>query len=459
MKYISDEIYHRISFDSYENIPKEIELKTSPEWKTIEPEGALLHDTNGSGFDAIVYYNSKTDQVIIGYRGTEPGYNWGKVKDLDADTFDVVGGRIKKLEEQKQLHPEWFEKPSLWPPKTSYQLNEQRDLRESYKSNQFRQAEELYRTIKEEYPGAQISTTGHSLGGGLAEYVAVRNGISSVSYNAPSILPTLSDDLVEQIKQGAFLKTNISYVKPEDPVGGGPFKPWEHVGSTYYVDNNYATANEKYQDPTNRIALLSIPSVQINSMGWPYIQFDDVTIDVPEYGHGAINKIKDFLKKDGNHALVNFKFDNQTGNISNQLYTTDGQFVSELPRVRTYEEAQAALKDLVSDLLHQYGGSLGSIGQIAAAAMGTTIQLRPEALQAAGQTMRRHVQEFQIELPRAINTIQHLIQSSRSSSLQPIAQKMFSDLNNFNRWYGSNAKEIADFINKKAEAFIQADKG
>lgn len=74
MTFISDKTYWTIADRIYDRdlTAKDSRSRVVPDWKIVEPEGAMLHDTNGSGFDATVFYNEKTDQVIIGYRGTEP---------------------------------------------------------------------------------------------------------------------------------------------------------------------------------------------------------------------------------------------------------------------------------------------------------------------------------------------------------------------------------------------------
>ncbi|NMI03177.1 hypothetical protein HF638_04280 [Paenibacillus sp. SZ31] len=57
------------------------------QWKVIEPEGAKLH-------------NNQTKQIVIGYRGTEPGGSWlGRAADYETDVFDVLGGRTRELED------------------------------------------------------------------------------------------------------------------------------------------------------------------------------------------------------------------------------------------------------------------------------------------------------------------------------------------------------------------------
>ncbi|BFH60138.1 hypothetical protein PAJ34TS1_07300 [Paenibacillus azoreducens] len=56
MKFIKDKTYHDISKSSYfRNLNNGKALSSDHDWEVVEPEGALLHDTNGSCFDATVY--------------------------------------------------------------------------------------------------------------------------------------------------------------------------------------------------------------------------------------------------------------------------------------------------------------------------------------------------------------------------------------------------------------------
>jgi hypothetical protein len=67
---------------------------------------------------------------------------------------------------------------------------------------------------------------------------------------------------------------------------------------------------------------------------------------------------------------------NANGNISNPLYTMDGNLVEGNPRLQAYEErlaAEAKFKEVMGDLVERYGGQMGAFGQLAAAALGVNI--------------------------------------------------------------------------------------
>lgn len=97
--YISDETYMKFSKLAYQDISEGYVLPELGHWKVVEPDGAELHN-KVSGFDALVFQNEQTDQIVIGYRGTEPDGHWFDIGvDYETDVFDVLGGRTRRLED------------------------------------------------------------------------------------------------------------------------------------------------------------------------------------------------------------------------------------------------------------------------------------------------------------------------------------------------------------------------
>lgn len=70
-----------------------------------------------SGFDATVFYNEDHNQVISGYRGTEPPDRpkWSVLTDWETDLNDVVGNRTKNLEEAHNYMEQYKEEISGLP--------------------------------------------------------------------------------------------------------------------------------------------------------------------------------------------------------------------------------------------------------------------------------------------------------------------------------------------------------
>lgn len=54
---------------------------------------------------------------------------------------------------------------------------------ENYLSN-IKNANEVYKQIKQAYPNSIITVTGHSLGGSLAQLISAENGCQAVTFNA-----------------------------------------------------------------------------------------------------------------------------------------------------------------------------------------------------------------------------------------------------------------------------------
>ncbi|QKS57598.1 hypothetical protein HUB98_15655 [Paenibacillus barcinonensis] len=451
VNFLNDELLHAMSQDSYNRDISPKDIKFRENWIRASLPNSTLNDTNGSGFDAVVYYNKKDNQVVIGYRGTEPDMSWGKVPDIATDGIDVVGGRYKTLRSTIEKNPDILSNPSV------------KDLstKERYENNQFYLAEKLYHEVKEVYPNAEITTTGHSLGGALAQYTAVHNNLSSTTYNPASIRAVVSDEILKKIDAGEYDKKNTAYVSPGDLVGSGSSNsPTRHAANTIMIDRTYEEANKKYLDITLPLILYtSNSSFNVSTPFWKNVTFTSITIPMGEGKTGFLEKVFNSFGGEKAHGLENFKFD-ENGFITNTLYTTDGALIGGNPRYTEYLNSLLAnekMKDTVNQLIEKYGAYLGPLGQTLAAGAGVTIQLSLENLQRAGQKMQQHVDEFQASLPTATNAILRLIESSDSRSLEPIVDRLTSDLHKFSRWYEEEVQSIAKYINQKAEDFRQAD--
>ena len=91
----------------------------------------------------------KPDEIIVAYRGTQ------NLKDAFVDLTNIaIGSPIEKIG--------------------------------GIPTGYFRIAQDKYDAVKQAYPNANISTTGHSLGGSLAYYIGKKNDVRSYIYNAGS---------------------------------------------------------------------------------------------------------------------------------------------------------------------------------------------------------------------------------------------------------------------------------
>ncbi|MBL8491185.1 MAG: DUF2974 domain-containing protein, partial [Rhodocyclaceae bacterium] len=96
------------------------------EWKALP--GVLGHVADGSGFEAVAYRNTRTEEIVIAYTGTDELADW----------WTNIGGFT-----------------GAWP------------------TGQIMSAARFYAAVATANPGASFTFTGHSLGGGLAGLIGV----------------------------------------------------------------------------------------------------------------------------------------------------------------------------------------------------------------------------------------------------------------------------------------------
>ncbi|KQY84115.1 hypothetical protein ASD24_10025 [Paenibacillus sp. Root52] len=439
--YISDELYQKISNLAYQdNVTAGTPLTEEEDyaqWKVIEPEGVKLHN-KVSGFDSIVLQNNQTDQIVIGYRGTEPDGSWlGRAVDYETDVYDVLTGRTRKLEDAvtDPDHHNIFKK--------SFILSIKDDI--AWENNQFHQAEVLYEQVEEKYPDASISLTGHSLGGGLAQYVAARQDLSAMTYSAPSVINLLDDASLAKVNEGYYDGKVVNIVQPNDSVGAGGINEYvRHVGSTYYKDQDFDSANAMYQNWRLQSQLVAPIYIPLN-------------IDLDKLQAGNIIRFFDsFSKEDGKgyHSMNQFQFDKQGNLVGPLIDRATGKRIDNSPRWIAYQESKLALSNLVGGLVAPLiaAASVGKSGE-----GGGTIRLTPEELAHAAKEMRLSLVGFSNDARTSIKMFEVYTATSESHSFTPIAYEATATLERINRWYQESISEIAEYIERKHEDFIQAD--
>lgn len=233
----SDKALWRLSDFAYDGNLQKGDKVLEDQWEVIEVEGGE------KGFRARAFKNRETGEIVIAYAGTND------LQDAIEDIKLYTGAGMKQTKEAK----------------------------------------EFYEYVKSKYGGEDIaiSFTGHSLGGGLAEYMAVESGRPGITFNAPglkdhkgsfrsAVVPhplgrlgvTLWDGFNELVgnpnykkeKQGKDYSNQIRNYT----IGGDPVGEWgEHPGSTYRLggpnDNSQRVDDgswkEKIRD--NPISLLT----------------------------------------------------------------------------------------------------------------------------------------------------------------------------------------------------------
>ena len=230
---LTDKISHQLSnaaYDISKGKIKKDKMIIQDKFKVLAVE-----DNKNNGMQAMAVApvdrngNVNTGEIVIAYAGTDIF----SLKDLNTDGKQVVLGKrginldnylenVKNL--KHQILPSAVNKFTV-----DATIADTNYLRES----QVVTAEKFADKIKKEYPYSKISSTGHSLGGFLASYIAIINKWSTTVYNAPDSSKLLNE---EQIKWALEHPERLkNFRNPLDWIGnhGG-----DKLGIAIYVDND-----------------------------------------------------------------------------------------------------------------------------------------------------------------------------------------------------------------------------
>lgn len=394
---VSDKSYYALTKEAYlketQNVKIIIDGKIEA-WEQIKIDKSLTN-IKKSGFDAKVYVNHKTKNIVIAYRGTQGDDLTGEgLPDVVTDIDDVVmkgykknQDKLKRVEEVKKSNPDLYAS-------TSHTFDiEMIRLKDKIKNSQFYQAEVLLKEVKkyqkQNLKNYEISTTGHSLGGALSEYVSASHNIKSVSYSAPSIVKLLPDDIQDDVKKGKFNKSIIAYVHPSDSIGAGAFVSDNHVGKTYYIDEPFESANIDKRNPLQRF---------IDSVGAPGYHY------LPKY------------KFDVNGNIFNLLIDRDTKKIVFQSPNYhDGVEIELTPEV--IRKIGVKIKHLAIECTEDVDSTIAAVGNIADNAKSNT----------------------------------------HTATAKKLANQLCEDLYDHKKWILEAFTEVGEFIVKKADDFKKAD--
>ncbi|MEF2291152.1 lipase family protein [Virgibacillus dokdonensis] len=276
---ITDLTASTISRQSYKQIPRKIFIETDYHiqvWENIE----TIKDSD-TGLHGYVLQNDDTDEIVISFRGTElPKTTTTKVKEKylatpsqDARLAGAGGGAelengyivynqkdvdysetLKDVEEDIQgivlgdsdyTKKDYRKTPYLGTPSQDAALLtgkakfDSKDKTLTYDTkNQFTAAEQVVEKYVKKHGSDNIVFTGHSLGGGLAQYYAVKHDANAVTFAAADVFRLLSKEDQERALNGEFKDNIISYTYPNDVVGTF----YKHsVGSVYYMKDPVET--------------------------------------------------------------------------------------------------------------------------------------------------------------------------------------------------------------------------
>ncbi|MDQ0497006.1 lipase family protein [Paenibacillus brasilensis] len=417
---VSDETYKIMSGMAYKKIKKGAEPSEElPGWKVLD-----TLDREDSGLAAVTFYNEETKQAVIAYRGTETD----DPQDLYNDATLALPEINRKIHGSLNIHSdEYNEKMKKMDDALGFtafnnwmgEKEKSVDKALFGSSNQFYQAEDYAKDIQKKYKDYNFSLTGHSLGGGNAQYVSAYTGLTAVTFSAPSVISSLTTEYRHKAENGEFDHQITNFLHPGDVIASGAFGGYDlHVGSTYYVDSNYETANN---------------------------------------GVGVKEKIENTLSGPAYHKLEHYHFEN--GYVSNPLYDpVTGERIAESPRI----PSGFNLMDTVDGWIHQLGQTLtqfqkAALVTAATSASSGTIQVMPEHLLAVAEKWKANAQQCDADFQRVRARLSRYLHSSQSRRLQPIVTQLDSSMTEFSQWHLRTTNEFLYYLENKIEQFIQAD--
>ncbi|EHJ52968.1 lipase family protein [Streptococcus macacae] len=207
---VTDKDYKRVADRVYDVDPNKVQNPVKDGQKILNNQYQVLKTENNTsnGMQAMAVApvdkkgNVDTSQVVIAYAGT----NRSDPDDIATDVQSIGHGRDE------------LKKRGSSPTGPTV-------------DSQFKTAKAFAKKIEKAYPKAKLTTTGHSLGGSLSMYVALKRKYHSTTYNGPDIHSMLSSKEIAYMKKHKRQFRN--YRNPNDMIGN---ITGNETGSAIYVD-------------------------------------------------------------------------------------------------------------------------------------------------------------------------------------------------------------------------------
>ncbi|MCP1186532.1 hypothetical protein [Paenibacillus sp. 1781tsa1] len=418
---ITDLVYKKMSQEAYKDYETGKKIGVLPGWEVLDQKH------NSSGMDAVTFYNPETKQAVIAFRGTEGSAPLERAyPDLKTDVLNIGLPEIKATFDRK--YNPW---PESWGGVIqgtedalgiTWLNNLMGDTRKRMSKdigpdNQLYEAEDYVKELQGKYPDADFTLTGHSLGGANAQYAAVYTGLDAVTFSAPTVVASLTPEMRRKAEEGAFDGQVTNFIHPGDFIASGMLGGYErHVGSTLVIDKNYDDFNASY---------------------------------------GAVDKIKDTLGGPGYHDMKHYSFD-EDGYIDNTLYDEiTGEQVSYSPRKPSDHNILDHAREAWDTLSKGFKSVVNVVGGYSAG----TIELTPEELKEIAGKWSRQAQDMSRTFERIQRNFFEYTESSHSQRLVPIVWDLQMSIKQLDEWHLEHTTDLVDYIQNKADLFIQADSG
>ncbi|TCO68067.1 alpha/beta fold hydrolase [Marinisporobacter balticus] len=289
---------------------------TNGNWDKDTPEAKNNYGTKEyeSGMCCTVYRKKSTQEVVFAFRGTEPGHPQktgpaskdlitdGAIADMPIDAMLNVADDIKNI---KISDKNFLKKTDELLDQLSEIDKKHRDKIFNSSPQQMLDAEDWVDKVikKNKLNYDKISFSGHSLGGGISQYMAYKkadHNVRSVTFNAPGILPIIKDDANSKpIKE--YNMTN--FVDENEMIGNSLYS----LGETVYVKGAISKSIKEYMDKNEKNYLNKIKDLESYKKTYPvslpgYSSFNyspfttfnpasnkEIPIDIPYYDISQLN--------------------------------------------------------------------------------------------------------------------------------------------------------------------------